>query len=68
LDNLDAEMILHELWVDIGLEKRLGFVDSSRLCCLVGPDIPYHMFCEKIQTADFEKLTSRLDNVCGILS
>jgi hypothetical protein len=30
LDNLEAERILHELWQDIGLERRLGFVDHLK--------------------------------------
>jgi hypothetical protein len=57
LDNLDAERILNELWQDIGLERRLGFVDSSRLCCLA--DTLYHEFYEKV--TDYEKLILRLD-------
>jgi len=57
LDNLDAEMILNDLWWSIGLERQLGFVDSSRLCCLA--DMPYHEFCEKV--TNYEILMSQLD-------
>lgn len=59
LDNLDAERILNELWQDIGLERRLGFVDSSRLCYLA--NTPCHEFYENPEMADYEKLILLLD-------
>ena len=49
-DNLDAETILNSLWQEINslVERRFGYVDTSKLRCLVKDDIPYHKFCDRL--------------------
>jgi hypothetical protein len=49
-DNLDAETIINDLWQQINsiIESHLGYLETSKLRCLVENDIPYHKFLESI--------------------
>jgi hypothetical protein len=45
-DNLQAEKVIYTLWSDIStvIEKKFGYLDTSRLRYLVENNIPYHKF------------------------
>ncbi|MGB8035406.1 MAG: hypothetical protein WCF03_16460 [Nitrososphaeraceae archaeon] len=49
-DNLDAEKIINCIWQQINslVEGYFGYLDSSKLRCLVENDIPYHKFHESL--------------------
>ncbi|MDQ6668619.1 MAG: hypothetical protein M3Y53_10410, partial [Thermoproteota archaeon] len=49
-DNLDAEEIIQGFWTEIKstIEEEYGYVDISRLICMVKGEIPYHKFHESL--------------------
>jgi hypothetical protein len=49
-DSLDAEQIIYGFWTEIKstIEEEFGYVDTSKLVCMVEGDTPYHKFQESL--------------------
>jgi hypothetical protein len=55
-DNLEAEEIILGFWTEIKstIEAEFGYVDISKLMCMVKGDAPYHTFHESLSNENKE--------------
>jgi hypothetical protein len=55
-DSLDAEEIIQGFWTQIKsiIEDEFGYVDTSKLICMVEGDMPYHKFHENLSNENKE--------------
>lgn len=70
LDNLEAENILNRLWQEINsvIEAQFGYLDTSKIRCLVENDMPYHKFHDSLSTPENKILRDKFVGwiICGL--